>query len=318
MAYTYTDLLTEMIRLYEQYPFIEVFHFGQSVMGKPLFGMKIGTGENKVLYVSAHHSLEWLTSAMIMSFAAIYAEAIQNNEQICSYNAKELAEKTSMYIIPMLNPDGIDLVAGKIGPENVYYQNIISQVGEIDFGSLWQANINGVDLNHNYDASFDPILSSPAPSRYGGLYPESEPESRALANLTREIEPDIVVAFHSQGREIYYDFEGYVPPEGENIAQQFAFLSGYKATTPEGTAAFGGYKDWFIKEFNKPGFTVEIGIGKNPIDFSQLEDVVRENTCLMIYGAAAAAGLSPAGESVSDESEQDLSPDESTIPTDEI
>lgn len=80
-------------------------------MGKQLYGIKIGTGPKKVLYVSGHHSLEWLTSAMIMSFVRAYADAIKYGKNLCGYNARELAVETTMYIIPMLNPDGIDLVA---------------------------------------------------------------------------------------------------------------------------------------------------------------------------------------------------------------
>lgn len=288
MAYTYSDVMADIVSFAADYPFLRFFKFGQSVMGKPLYGIKIGTGPKKALYVSGHHSLEWLTSAMIMSFVRAYADAIKNGKELCGYNARELAVETTMYIVPMLNPDGIDLVAGNIPESSPYYQRLREMFPGLDFATTWQANINGVDLNHNYNAGFDPILPGPAPSRYGGPYPESEPESRALAQLTREIDPALVIAYHSQGQEIYYDFEGHVPPRGEELAQQFARISGYTATKPTGTAAFGGYKDWFIKEYDRPGFTIEIGLGKNPIGFDQLEQVLGENICVMMYGAANA------------------------------
>lgn len=285
MIYTYADVLTDILTLYDDYPFLQIFQFGHSALGKPLYGIKIGNGAKKVLYVSAHHALEWLTAEMLMSFVGTYAAAIEANTEICAVNAYELSQKCSMYIIPMLNPDGIDLVAGKIPKNSDTYQELLNTLGNADFAHTWQANINGVDLNHNYDASFSPILSAPAPTRYGGTAPESEPESRALANLTRSIRPDLVIAFHSQGREIYYDFEGYAPPRGKELADEFARISGYQVSQPSDTAAFGGYKDWFIKEFDKPGFTIEIGLGKNPIGSDQLEQVLRENTCIMIFAA---------------------------------
>lgn len=288
MAYTYSDVMADIASFAADYPFLRFFKFGQSVMGKPLYGIKIGAGPKKVLYVSGHHGLEWLTSAMIMSFVRAYADAIKNGKELCGYNARELAVETTMYIVPMLNPDGIDLVAGNIPESSPYYQKLREMFPDLDFSTTWQANINGVDLNHNYNAGFDPILPGPAPSRYGGPYPESEPESRALAQLTREIDPALVIAYHSQGQEIYYDFEGHVPPRGEELAQRFARISGYTATVPTGTAAFGGYKDWFIKEYDRPGFTIEIGLGKNPIGFDQLEQVLGENICVMMYGAANA------------------------------
>lgn len=288
MPYTYADTLSDIASFASDYPFLRFFRFGESVMGKPLYGIKIGMGPKKALYVSGHHSLEWLTSAMIMSFVRAYADAIKHGKDLCGYNARELAAETTIYIVPMLNPDGIDLVAGNIPETDPYYQKLHKLFPMLNFSNVWQANINGVDLNHNYDAGFKPIMPGPAPSRYGGESPESEPESRALVQLTREIKPDIVIAYHSQGREIYYDFEGYVPEKGTELAKQFARISGYTATKPSGTAAFGGYKDWFIKEYDKPGFTIEIGLGKNPIGFDQLEQVIGENICVMLYGAANA------------------------------
>lgn len=49
-----------------------------------------------------------------------------------------------MYIIPMLNPDGIDLVAGKIPESSPYYQKLRALFPDLDFATTWAANINGV------------------------------------------------------------------------------------------------------------------------------------------------------------------------------
>ena len=75
----------------------------------------------------------------------------------------------------------------------------------------------------------------------------------------------MLIALHSQGEEIYYDFCGNAPEGARERAQKMAAAGGYRVCEPKGTAAFGGMKDWFIDEFKKEGYTLEIGKGKNPL-----------------------------------------------------
>ena len=51
---------------------------------------------------------------------------------------------------------------------------------------------------------------------------------------------------------------------------------------PTGTASFGGCKDWFIKEFGKAGFTIEIGSGKNPLPMEKLDEIYNENARIIL------------------------------------
>ena len=291
MTYTYNNLKIALYSIASKYPSIEQSSIGESVMGRSIYCMRLGRGERKIICVGAHHALEWLTSVMLVCFADSYANAYTTSTPLYGHDIAKLFEQCSICIIPMLNPDGVELVAGGMPKNHPKYIDIVNMCGNLDFASVWQANINGVDLNHNYNALWaegtlctDAVLSS-APTRFAGMFPESEPESRALADFTRKIAPDMVIAYHSQGREIFYDFNGKMPGETENVAEQMAKLSGYTLSKPEGFASFGGYKDWFIDAFDRPGFTVEIGKGKNPIGLEQLADVLDENSPL-ILGAA--------------------------------
>lgn len=299
MTYTFENLKVGLSSLCHKYPFAKCGSIGSSVMGKELLSIRLGTGPGKVICVGAHHSLEWLTSVLLMCFADSYCSAYQSKMPLSGIDVEDLFARCSIYIIPMLNPDGIELVAGRLLPENPYYQEALQMNGgNPDFGSVWQANIHGVDLNHNYDAAWyeGKLLEEvnkigPGPTRFAGPYPESEPESRAMADYTRELLPDIVIAYHSQGEEIYYDFRGYVPPGGAGLAAQMAELSGYRLSQPEGFASFGGYKDWFIDAYDRPGFTIEIGLGKNPIGFDQLDGAVAANIPVILAAAQYAAQI---------------------------
>ena len=161
---------------------------------------------------------------------------------------------------------------------------------QTDF-SKWQANINGVDLNHNYDASFEKGvfyqhklgIFGPGPTRYSGPHPESEPESKAVAEFTRSFRPHIAVAYHTQGEIIYFDFESQSTERGRDMAKAMAEISGYELDQTEGMASYSGYKDWVINEFHIPAFTVEAGLGENPLPLSQFGKIYRDNLNMLLY-----------------------------------
>lgn len=92
-----------------------------------------------------------------------------------------------------------------------------------------------------------------------------------MAAFTREIDPGLVIALHSQGQVIYWGFQGLEPPEAEGIVQRLGRVSRYQPVRYAGSAA--GYKDWFIQEYRRPGFTVEVGRGTNPLPLQQFDAI---------------------------------------------
>lgn len=284
--YDYKMLSEDIERLCGMSARVELFSIGKSVMGKPIYCIKIGQGERRLFLNAAHHGLEYLTSAMLMKFADKYITALERGERIGGCKAKSLYDRTTLYIVPMVNPDGVDLAIHGIRLDNKYHAELVRRVGILPFDRVWQANIRGVDINHNYNAMWQSVEKQPSATKYSGPYPESEEETKAMVSFTKSAEFDMVIAFHSQGREIYYDFNGLTAPNSYYMAQQFADVSGYKAAVPQGSAGFGGYKDWFINEFGKAGFTIEIGYGKNPLGMDLLEEVFGENLPIIVCAMA--------------------------------
>lgn len=282
MCYDYTRLNEDIKSLTENYNIIESFSIGKSVMNKDIPCLKIGNGSKKLLLSGAYHGLEYLTSAFLMKFLLNYALKIKEGNQ----DFKKLFSKITLCIIPMVNPDGVDIAINGLDITNPYHRKLISMVGIHSFNSVWQANVRGVDINHNYDANWQMVMERPSPSKYGGEYAESEPETRAVVDFIRRESFDMLLAFHSQGREIYYDFDGMTGKKSEEIAKKLAEESGYAVCRPTGTASFGGCKDWFIKEFGREGFTVEIGLGKNPLPMKMLDDIYEENEKLVLCAMA--------------------------------
>ena len=217
-----------------------------------------------------------------MRFLDEYAKAAESGNEFFGYDARALQKRTALFAVPMVNPDGVDIAVHGIDVTNPYHRKLVSMVGIHSFNKVWQANANGVDINHNYNAGWRVVSMRPSPTGYSGPYSESEPETRAVVDFVRKTGFDMLMAFHSQGGEIYYDFDGKAEERSMDLANAFADASGYTPAVPEGTAAYGGCKDWFINEFGKAGFTVEMGHGKNPLPMSMLDSVYAENAPLLL------------------------------------
>lgn len=290
-AYTYQELETDIQDLKANYPALEVQSIGKSVWGKDLYCIRLGTGNTKLLYSGAHHGMEWITSALLMRFAREYLSAEEDGRALRGFNVAALSRRASLYIVPMVNPDGVQLATSGLpkGLGSVEKQRLLRINGSDDF-SKWQANARGVDLNHNYDAMWQESkaleteygIFSPGPTRFSGEYAESEPESRAMAELTRRKEFSLTIAFHSQGKVIYHGFMGKEPQNSLKIAKAFTRISPYKLDSTEGIASYGGYKDWFVDKFNRPGYTIEVGEGQNPLPACQLNRIYTETLPIML------------------------------------
>ena len=137
-----------------RYPFIATGEIGRSVMGRPL---KLGRGDNRVLYNASHHANEWLTTPVLLKFAEQLAAAYANAGEIFGRSAAEILSYASIYIIPAVNPDGIDLVTGELaqGEYFNYARSIALRYPQFPFPSGWKANIRGVDLNLQYPAGWE-------------------------------------------------------------------------------------------------------------------------------------------------------------------
>jgi len=259
------------------YPFIRVTTIGRSVDNKPIREMKIGRGEKKVHFNGSFHANEWITSSVIMTFLNDYLLALTNQMAIRGIQALPLYLSTNISAVPMVNPDGVDLVLN--GPSPQRRDELIRiNNGSTDF-SGWKANIRSVDLNNQYPANWEiekerKEPKAPAPRDFPGYRPLTEPEAIAMAELAQREDFDRMLAFHTQGQEFYWGYEGLEPEESARLAEIFERASGYRAVRYIDSHA--GYKDWFIQQFRKPGFTIELGRGINPLPLSQFDEIYED------------------------------------------
>ena len=273
-------------KMKKEHPSLKIATCGKSVLGKELYTLVLGNGKKRVCYVGGTHGLEWMTTLVLLRFC----ENLLSKKEIQGYDVKTLLENCTLIIVPELNPDGIEISQkGSIACGFLAKENI--RICRNDF-SGWSANANGVDLNHNFNADWYNLrkyeekkgVKSPSPRRFGGRYPESEPETKAITRLLRNIETEILIAFHSQGEEIFYEYGENTPEKSLLIAKAFASVTNYSIVKNEGHYSSGGLKDWYIEELKKPGFTIEIGKGKNPLPVRELENIYEKTEPLMMLG----------------------------------
>ena len=291
-GYNYKDMLRDLIDVSALFD-VDLYSIGKSVLGQDLWCVKLGCGSVNIFLNGAHHALEWITSPLLVRFIYDILTYAKGEKRLVSFDVRELLSKTTIHILPMVNPDGVDVVNNPDFSSSPYYEKIKKLNKEEDFTKNWQSNINGVDLNHNYNANFHygknfeikNGIYGPCNTRYSGLFPESEPEVKAVCDYVRKNNFGLVMAFHSQGKVIYYDYNGHTPQNGYEIAKELGAVSGYRPERTTGFASFGGFKDWFIEKFDKPAFTIEVGMGKNPLGIYQFEEIYNDILPLIITGS---------------------------------
>ena len=277
-----------------RYPSLEREVVGRSALSRPIWALTLGSGPRRVIYNGAHHANEWITAPLLMKYAETLLKALSEGGTVYGLAAEDVLFRCRITVVPMVNPDGVDLVTGALGePYRSRAAEIARGWPEIPFPGGWKANLEGVDLNLQYPAGWETAraikaaqgFDRPAPRDYVGPAPLSAPESGAMAEYTRREDPALTLSYHTQGDVIYWKYMGMAPAGSRELGLRLAAASGYALDDTPYASGFAGYKDWFLQDFRRPGYTVEAGLGTNPLPPGVFDSLWTANEGLLTLAA---------------------------------
>lgn len=261
--YSYELLQCDIEKIQKKYKkIVEVKSIGTTYFGNKIWAIKLGKGEKNIVFIGTHHGREWMTSALLMKMLESYADAYQARWQL-ELKSTRILDDVSIWFVPMLNPDGVAVQQNnlRIFPAD-HQKRLLLMNGGVNNFEGWKANGVGIDLNRQYPAGWDaltPDPSAPANKFFKGKKPLEALEVIALTNFINEINPSIAVAYHTAGREIFWNYKnGNYLKRDKDIAKKVSKMTGYKLAKPEKEAVGGGFTDWFITSYHRPAMTIEI------------------------------------------------------------
>jgi carboxypeptidase T len=260
--HNYKELEADMRSLAARAPdLVSIFSIGKSTLGKDLWAVRLTKGAKGsqpskkpgIVFMGTHHAREHLSTEVPLLLAKHLVENRADAE------IARLLETRDIYLIPMVNPDGVeyDIEGGK------YHMHRKNMAKNGD-GST------GVDLNRNYAWGWGGGGASPDPNddTYRGPAAFSEPESKAVRDFVNA-RPNlkVLLSYHTFSELILYPWGGsddHIPDAKalgafQTMAGEMAKMTGY---TPEQSSdlyiATGDTCDWAWGEKGIFAFTFEL------------------------------------------------------------
>ena len=281
--YSHDQLMRDVYALKTTYPeLIQCEDAGYSAEGRVLPLIRLGTGRASLLCCGTHHAREYITSAYLMYVVNIYAHTAAAHKRFGIFDMEELLSACSLYVLPMVNPDGVALVQGGLKavqqPENVEKMTMVRPSY-----CEWKANVNGIDLNRHYPALWDERympIDAPASELYSGSLPGTEPEVKAVIRVCRSHAFRAALSFYAKGESIAYadTATAQKTPEALELARRLTDASGYAllpmADNPGIFAA--SFETWFRDAYLRPALQIRLApasggvLPVNEKDFYQL------------------------------------------------
>ena len=296
-ACDYRTLVEILGEIAVRHPAVELGSVGTTILDRSIPVVTIGRSRHSrsVLYLGGIHPTDRVTPAVLLRFISEYAEFLDIGKSAYNVNLPYLYEHRTIHILPMLNPDGYEILHSGVSDEThaVVHDRLLRQNGGTDFRN-WRGNARGVDLWRNFtdcpeQTSDDETV---CPQGTPGLSPESEPETASLCSYLRIFdEITAVLSLHTLGSSIRLSSADLCIPRSRTVGRLLSRMTGCPldpfpmpqtaAQTSPGTGSGGSLTDWFLREQAKPAFECGcLGDGDvdpaDPADYFKVYTAFRE------------------------------------------
>ncbi|MDD4797513.1 MAG: M14 family zinc carboxypeptidase, partial [Eubacteriales bacterium] len=287
------DVKERLTALAAQYPDAARLQvIGQSVWGEDLYALVVGDADapHALMVQGGIHAREYATAELVLAQAQ---DLLEQNAAGASYGGRRISDllgAVNVWFLPLLNPDGALLCQqGLSAAPAAERDTLLERNNGIDDFTRWKANAVGVDLNANFDALWrvNPDVSLPFGNGYAGPEPFSEPETQAVKDLVEQHDFMTMLCYHSAGEVIYWYF-GQQDDDRQRdlaLAEGLAQQNGYRVVQAgREITSVAGSKDWFVQQYGRPGFTVELfAMSAVPVTQDVLRDAVERNLGAVVY-----------------------------------
>ena len=264
---------------------VDIETIGYSTLGRPIYSVHLGNYDGpQMIMEGGTHAREYISTIFL----------IEETKYLSTFDISV----GGIYIVPCVNPDGVDLVLS--GVSHIRCEKVAKYLLDINGSSdfeLWKANANAVDINVNYDAlhgAGSQNVFCPSSGNFVGYYPNSERETRVMINFTARVNPSISISWHTKGEVIYYGFETLSEEELARdfaIAEKLSQSNGYPVVRTVGSV--GGYSDFVSLYYKVPAYTIEIGSVSipHPIGEEYLMEIFERNKMVPIVAIEEVGGV---------------------------
>jgi carboxypeptidase T len=242
--------------------------------------------EPEVLFMGAHHGNEKPSYEVLLYFIEYLVEHYQNSS---TPEVGKVINSTQIYVIPMVNPDGVQADTRKNCAPNHGWFGLNTEVTSL-----------GVDLNRNYGYRWFFFFLPPWIYRgatsvrdssevYRGERPFSENETQCVKQFVETHNISISLTYHTYGELVLYPWGNSLkaPKDASlfhSIGENISTINDYTvASSIDLYPTLGDACDWMYATHHVLAFTIELGTDYAPDNPETVKELCVTHTLVNLY-----------------------------------
>lgn len=288
--YSYQDMVRDLKKLAQQYPETTGLEsLGKTADKREIYCLRMGNPEadKQIIVQACIHAREWLNCQVLMKMTERYLANYETGTHK-GVTYQELFDEVAVYIVPMVNPDGVTISQYGISKiKNKALRKKLKKMKKNGAYKRWKANARGVDLNRSFPASWAKKRTEkkPASDGYAGKKAGSEAETKAIIKLIGRL-PNLkaCVNYHSMGELIYWGAKGkgQKRKDAYELASMVHKTTGYRLVDESKTYGAGGdLERYLISKEKLPYVCIETGSQNCPLPHKAFNGIYKKNKTII-------------------------------------